>query len=95
MNSAFVFSEQTAFLIARSDACKILTLSMVSLSIIPTEHRAFEAAISSKSSSRLWGVSFFESSSPSMNIPAGRITAAASTGPARGPRPASSTPAIR
>jgi hypothetical protein len=43
---------------------------------------------------RFMGVTFFESSSPSRLYELGRITAAATTGPANGPRPASSTPAI-
>ena len=38
---------------------------------------------------------FFESVRPSRAKSAGRMTAAATTGPARGPRPASSTPATK
>ncbi len=40
-------------------------------------------------------VKCFESATPGTNSPGGKITAAARTGPARGPRPTSSTPAIR
>ena len=39
--------------------------------------------------------SFLESSRPGQDAPGGRITAAATTGPASEPRPASSTPAMR
>jgi hypothetical protein len=38
---------------------------------------------------------FFESLIPLIIFPYGNITAAATTGPAKGPRPTSSTPAIR
>ena len=45
---------------------------------------------------RVWSaLIFLESSSPGRRKTAGRMTAAAATGPANGPRPASSTPAIR
>ena len=40
------------------------------------------------------GVIFLESSRPGQVKPRGKITAAAATGPASGPRPASSMPAI-
>lgn len=46
----------------------------------------------SKSSFLFFSVSFFESFTPSMSISFGRITAEATTGPAKGPLPASSTP---
>ena len=48
--------------------------------------------ITSKSASRFFSVSFFESLSPGISHPTGRITAAATTGPHSGPRPASSHP---
>jgi len=47
------------------------------------------------STSRRSGVSSFESRSPRTGRSGSRITAAATTGPASGPRPASSTPAHR
>src|SRR6266542_3424438 len=47
------------------------------------------------SSSRRSGVSSLESARPSIGQSAGRITAAATSGPASAPRPASSTPATR
>ena len=40
------------------------------------------------------GVNFFESLIPEIGKESGRITAAETTGPAKGPRPASSIPAI-
>ena len=48
----------------------------------------------SKSSSLRFSESALESFKPGMSVSGGRITAAATTGPARGPRPASSTPAM-
>ena len=51
--------------------------------------------ISTASSVRCSAVSTFESASPSMPRPGRKTTAAATTGPAKGPRPASSTPAMR
>src|SRR5262245_46561321 len=51
--------------------------------------------ITAYSRSRSSGRRSFESSTPRTTAPGSRITAAATTGPARGPRPASSTPATR
>ena len=48
--------------------------------------------ITGNSASRFFSESFFESLSPGMSQSGGRITAAAHTGPAKGPRPASSMP---
>jgi len=45
--------------------------------------------------SRLSLLSIFESAKPSIGCCGSRITAAATTGPASGPRPASSIPAIK
>ena len=53
---------------------------------------ALRLDLSGASSSRLASVSFFESRRPSSARAGSRITAAANTGPASGPRPASSTP---
>src|SRR6266446_1355747 len=47
----------------------------------------------SKSSSRIGAVNCLESLTPEQENPDGTITAAATTGPASGPRPASSIPA--
>src|SRR5437870_4319305 len=49
--------------------------------------------IRAAASSRAMGVSFLESSIPMTSKRRGNMTAAATTGPASGPRPASSTPA--
>src|ERR1700681_2490220 len=46
------------------------------------------------STSRRAAVRIFESASPRMRRAGSRITAATTTGPASGPRPASSTPAV-
>ena len=73
---------------------------MLSVSISCTDadpiaqHRA-RAQIWSNSRSRCKALSFLESASPVIGLRGSRITAAATTGPASGPRPASSTPAIR
>src|SRR5262249_13966578 len=76
-------------------ASRILTRSIIAASMIPTPTALAFRSISSKSQVRSSGLSRFESSSPSI-IRSGRsITAAATTGPANGPRPASSTPATR
>ena len=56
------------------------------------KHRAL-ARISSNKASRRLAVSFLESVRPLMGCNSSNITAAATTGPAKGPRPASSTPA--
>src|SRR5690606_33769090 len=45
--------------------------------------------------SRRSAVSFLESANPAMGFKSSKITAAATTGPANGPRPASSTPATK
>src|SRR3954471_4135630 len=73
---------------------------MLSVSISSTlacaieQQRAF-SQIRSNSRSRCNGVRTFESARPRMRLVSSRMTAAATTGPASGPRPASSTPAIR
>src|ERR1700739_2160328 len=58
----------------------------------PTAQAMATALISTSSTSRALAVSFLESSIPLGSLREGRITAAAETGPAHGPRPASSTP---
>ena len=58
-------------------------------------HQAFASlTIISKSSSRTLALNFFESFNPTMGRLGSRITAAATTDPAKGPLPASSTPQI-
>ncbi len=68
--------------------------SISAASTSATDHKTLSLSIrASYSRSRFAAVSFFESSNPSNTYPRGKITAAAETGPANGPRPASSTPA--
>ena len=62
-----------------------VTLAIATASAVP--------AISPNSASRLAALSFFESVRPTGTAAGSRITAAATTGPASGPRPTSSTPA--
>jgi hypothetical protein len=52
------------------------------------------ALIWAASSFRLFALSFLESSTPAINAFRGKTTAAATTGPAIGPRPTSSIPAM-
>src|SRR5512139_3064521 len=71
---------------------------MFSLSISPgvapaTAYAEASVAIAANSRSRRAGESFLESRMAGFSYPCGKITAAAITGPARGPLPASSTPA--
>jgi hypothetical protein len=82
----------TARRIANMVACRML---MVSISWC--EHSAMAQAracsrMMGASSSRRASVSFLESRRPSIGRFGSRMTAAANTGPASGPRPASSTP---
>ena len=69
--------------------------SISSASTHATLYASASAQIRSNSASRRLGDSFLESFSPSSTSPGGRITAAAYTGPASGPAPASSTPHTR
>ena len=79
----------------------MLAQKMLRVSISATEAAAMEisapaARRAANSSTRVAALSFLESSMPVRSARgrrAGRITAAASTGPASGPRPTSSTPA--
>ncbi len=70
-------------------------LSISSASAQATEWHNARSRISSARRSRSSGSSTLESASPRMGRAGLRITAAATTGPASGPRPASSTPATR
>ncbi len=82
--------------IARCVARKMLIRSISSGSTSATAQITSGCAvILSYRSSRRFAVSFLESSRYPGSKSRGRITAAADTGPARGPRPASSTPATR
>ena len=83
---------------ARSMASiRAFRISISSISSGPTaataQAKAF-AMISSYRASRRLAVSFLESSRPGNDVSRGSTTAAAYTGPARGPAPASSQPQI-
>src|SRR5439155_14125595 len=73
----------------------MFTRSMVSWSTIATATASARSWMTTKSSSRRSGESTFESATPRMRCSGVTTTAAATTGPASGPRPASSTPATR
>ena len=82
----------TARLSAHSDACRILSRSIRAVDPNATANEDV-AQIFSNSSSRRSGVSRLESSMPFGIRLGSSTTAAATTGPASGPRPASSQPA--
>ena len=74
---------------------RALRMSVASISAASTRATAQATAcswITGKRASRFFSVSFLESFRPGSSAPKGRITAAAYTGPARGPAPASSQP---
>ena len=85
-------SAATARAKAHSDARRILSRSMRQGGAHATETWAL-AQILACSFSRVCGSSFLESSSPRGTRLGSRMTAAATTGPASGPLPASSHPA--
>ncbi len=74
-------------------ACLMLTASISAAVEKPTATASARAMIASNSFSRASGVKSFESLRPRGRFCGSRMTAAAATGPASGPRPASSTPA--
>ena len=78
-----------------SVACRILSRSISSHSTNSIRHASARSTISGYSASRRASLSFLESFRPSIGRCGSRMTAATDTGPASGPRPASSTPAIR
>ena len=86
-------SSRTAFFMARRDAWRMLILSMVVCETTPTPIRASMACKLANSCSRDFAESFLESKKRVCWQVAGRMTAAATTGPASGPRPTSSRPA--
>ena len=92
-------SRSTARAIASMVACRMLSLAISATDAAPTPMSALAHARSAVNAASRWAaVSFFESSSSSARFagtPAVKTTAAATTGPAKGPRPASSTPATR
>ena len=98
-NSGAAPSDSTARFMASIVACKMLMRSMVSVSTTATAQLSAASRIAGASAARSSAVSFFESSSRS-RMPVGlkkrgKTTAAATTGPASGPRPASSMPQTR
>ena len=70
-------------------------MSISSRSAQPTPQASARLRMMGASRARSAGVRTFESARPRMRRRGSRITAAATTGPASGPRPASSTPATR
>ena len=76
-------------------ALRISVRSISSASTRATDQASALCWMSGKSASRFFSVSFLESFRPGMSAPWARITAAAYTGPARGPAPASSQPQTR
>src|SRR5258708_33740363 len=77
---------------ARPVACRMLSAAISSTEAKPTPQATALALISTSSVSRVLAESFLESSRPFGTFFGLRITAPALTGPAHGPRPASSTP---
>src|SRR3569833_938504 len=94
-SSGTVCSASTARFIASMLAHRMLSVSISSPSACATAQASAFSLISISSASRRCSVSSLESARPSMGRAGSSITAAAVTVPASGPRPASSTPAIR
>src|SRR3954462_11274199 len=86
-------SESTARCIARSAAWWMLMRSISSGSTLITDHAIASRAIRSYSRSRSSAVTVLESHTRGMYRSGSSTTAPAMTGPARQPRPTSSTPA--
>src|SRR6185503_10623087 len=80
---------------ARPVACRMFSAAISSTEAKPTPQATALALICSSSASRVLTESFLESSRPLGTLFGSRITAPALTGPAHGPRPASSTPQTR
>src|SRR5512139_2857868 len=78
---------------ARREARRMFSSSISSGVAPATAYAEASAAITANSRSRRAGESVLESRMAGFSYPCGKITAAAITGPARGPLPASSTPA--
>jgi len=83
-----------AMVIALRVALCMLILSIVAASIMPKLYAMAVDFILLASFIRWFDDSVFESFTPSIVWPGGRISAQAMTGPAKEPRPASSTPAM-
>ena len=78
--------------IASSDAWWMLMRSISSAEHQPVAHAVARRRITAAAAARSSAVSCFESFRQAAGNPRGSTTAAAVTGPARGPRPASSIP---
>ena len=87
------FNTLAAWHMALSVACKILMRSISGGQTTPSPQANATAPISAARPSRRVGDNTLESARPGITAPSGKITAAATTGPARQPRPASSIPA--
>src|SRR5688572_16801651 len=85
-------SAATARRIASSDACRMLRRSISSTLACATALASARSTTMRANASRCSALSSFESLRPLIARAGTRITAAANTGPASGPRPASSTP---
>ena len=87
-------SRRSARSMARIEARRILSRSISRTLAAPTATATARSRILTANFSRCSAVSTFESSSPRIGFaPIGNTTAAATTGPASGPRPTSSIPA--
>ncbi len=94
----FAFRSASAFSIASAIASFVASRMFISsillLSLMPMPIASARSLIESKSSSLFFSESFLESSTPRTSKSSGRTTQAVTTGPASGPLPTSSTPAI-
>src|SRR6185312_1884484 len=88
-------NRSSARLIARKVAPRMFNASIPSRSAHATAQAMHRARMSVARRSRSSGVRVLESARPRIRRLGSRMTAAATTGPARGPLPASSTPATR
>jgi len=93
--SGFFVRLSIACRMARMVACRILMRSISSEETIPIPKVISGCVIRIlKRESLFLGVSFLLSLMPGIRVSSGIVNAAATTGPARGPLPASSTPAM-
>ena len=92
INSGRISSLSIALCIARMEAFRIFIPSISSLLTSATAHANASFSMKGRNASRTDSVNCLESLSWGHTKPGGRITAAATTGPARQPRPASSHP---
>jgi len=92
-SSAWVFSFSTALCIAKKEAFRIFILSISFGLTIPTAHAIASLSMIGRNKSLFLSDNTLLSFSNLFLKLLGRITAAATTGPARQPLPASSQPA--